>query len=1126
LKLTTRSRNWLYFNIKKYHTDDLYLKHLDHSIILSEFKSILDRSWDTEVLVLKLNTPSFNKSFRFYRKDGKDFIYPSFLSQITSLLDCWEEIRTVYASMYKGVEDEYFDFIDNEPFADEIDLNKIKLTRKSYGNKANVNSVPHFMKEVSIYQHIMSANSSIRCGFGRELGYFKKRCLQEFKKVENREKWKSYFFQTDMISFFHCLQVETIKEILAAYDLQKSFEWLDRIGEEFPDGGLPIGWILSGFLADLVLVEFSNYIENKKPEFRSSLGLVKVEMINYVDDLVFFIASKEELNRKDFPEKFSGYIQTLMDIFFKDSEVQIHDANSHKVKFIELNESAISLLKTNWHEFDFFVSGENESIAKKWTALDDFLLPSDNDLILNEKVQFFNNLKNLKSKLENDEIRTVEEFQPYLDKIIYKLSVDRKYLHTVLDTVFLFLAKDDIGDIAPVIDRLWDFIRKIKDGNSLYLINFLSCMSKHTKMKDTDYAIFDKLAKRAMVYIGQGKDFSNTQDNLLLESYLCNFYISNQNSNIQLCHVSKYDSLYFLRTSCAALTTARFLRGEKFKLDHLNEVLAFEVLKKFHRLDQLMSGSDFLSNMSHLLKAIPLKLRSDFFSKLLSFSSYYFVPQLNEKELGLLVELIDEYEVDNDISREIKNLLGNYRYHFDLDWVSLGGELQRFISSLNTSFKKPSVFKFNAISKPTKPYLLYKEILCSIAFSFSTYKDLVRFMLFQYAPIDSFVFYSWKSLPQYFGPYSHISLSAAKSILRTKVKSLNIAVTKGVKIAIEKKKLLEALTFVEAGRILTVDLDFFQDQLTQKSPLFASEKLKLTLSNPEIDVEKDFDPSNHLRLTTHARTRTHLEIMQALRQASKMKSKIICFPELTLPHQYLATYLNFAGNNDIVLMGGLEYLDINSNTVVNATVISFPTNKRSNPLGKSYHAYLQVKNFLSIKEISAFETIYKGTVNIKEGSGVFLFKSSIVNNFSVLTCSDFLSIEIKESLQGIIQSLFVPAMNFDNTTYAHVAQSAIREIYCICTVCNNSFMGSSYVCAPFKKDSERTLFKIEGKAHPKAHTLVINPAVLSEVQKYGEDKKLHFDDNPIPLISDPLLKLSDFKQVPPDWSFIRKKRSA
>ena len=262
----------------------------------------------------------------------------------------------------------------------------------------------------------------------------------------------------------------------------------------------------------------------------------------------------------------------------------------------------------------------------------------------------------------------------------------------------------------------------------------------------------------------------------------------------------------------------------------------------------------------------------------------------------------------------------------------------------------------------------------------------------------------------------------------------------------------------------------------------------------------------------------HINILKAIDHAGRQKSDIVIFPEMSLPRKYLNSYMEKASSYNLVLIGGVEYQPDRNKNCRNRVLISIPCNPERNPFGKSYWPIYQDKIYPSTAE---FNVLKNNSFKFVGGNELIIFKNSKWKNFSLLNCADFLSLGLKYELQGRIQTLIVPSMNFDSNTFHHLAQACIRELYCNCIITNNRSFGSSSAYGPYRASHERTIFNIEGQSKPEFHTIEINPSEISKVQEESPERLFYPED------SKELKKLKDkqkqenplmkFKQLPPDW---------
>lgn len=1122
--LSPKTKHWLYYNIKKFHRDDQNLKYLDSSTLLSTFKDALNRSKNTDDLIHHLSEPAYNSGFLLHRKTHTPFIYPSLNNQAISLLECWDEIQ----NFYKGIQDERpkdFPRLGSAEDPEQL-ISNIKLIRRTFGTKPNIRSSFLSAPNQPLKEQFLTAKRFIRSSFDHEYSLFKKRCLQEINK-ELQVGEKRYFCQTDLVTFFNSINIKRAIETLKENSLTKTAKWLQVISSQAQTTvkdkndciGLPIGWILSGFVADIMLMKFSRLIHSEKNKIKKKLNCKNILLLNYVDDFVFFID-----NPAIYGEKLTDSIKLTVTPYLHEvfgDQVNMHDSLSSKTKVIELKPEIRSFLQTNWHEFVIKASGIDGSQMNQWTALDEFLLPSDNDLILNERAQFYQNLKNLKKKIEKNEIDDYEEFDSHLNRIIYKINIDKKYLTTISDVVFSYAKKQTSKGFSRVLRKFWTSVKGLPEADALLFLQFFSGLRKNVKGEPNKMKLLLSLVEAGIVYCEENHPY--TDDTSLLKTFYNQTISTNQLAG------SKFKSVnlnhYFAVESRTLIFHLRTLLSGTAREYILGSAQALKAIKIF--FNDTVSGGEDLCGVINKFFEQPnsLNIKSRFLREIIPELVYENSQYLSSDDYAQIIKLCHRYEVRLGIVKELEYLKKNSDTIRDFftgnDKYRATTELAKHLSSKTGVFKSPQSLSFEIFkSKRAMTYPLYKEATLATLLSFPNYKDAIRFVLFQYVPIESFVFFAWEGLPSFFGPLSHEVQHLLQRILNKIVTSHVQSISKPY-FETEMTGLVSQNQTALESKVKEINLDEIMGSTDKRFDLFKDEQIKVLISSIFIDIENDFDMNSYCRLKATSKERVHLEIRAALAFAKKHKCDIVCFPELTVPWDHISEYQDFCGENGLILIAGMEYEVLSATEIANATIISIPVDRRKNALGRSYHAVSQYKNFLSIKEIDGFASHLK-PINIMEGKELFVFRSSSVCNFSILTCSDFLSLENKYLIQGKVQSVFVPAMNYDNTTYHHVAQAAIRELYINCIICNNCYLGSSMVVAPFRKDHDRTIFSIEGHTIPSDHVVTIFPRVIEELQNAGTNKYFSFDKNKDNLSSKSDFAYQDFKQTPPDWFSIQK----
>ena len=372
-----------------------------------------------------------------------------------------------------------------------------------------------------------------------------------------------------------------------------------------------------------------------------------------------------------------------------------------------------------------------------------------------------------------------------------------------------------------------------------------------------------------------------------------------------------------------------------------------------------------------------------------------------------------------------------------------------------------------------------------IANSLNDARDFVKYILTAHLEPEYSQLTPWSVIPltlQKTGIYTNLiikKLFEVKYNEKNKISDIikDIGIIDFLKNALNKTHIKKLEKFINQRyfdvNIVNLDLlsQQFEDKKLRKKPF------KITIAPLSLN-EKDLNFKKSIRFENQSEKKIDLCIRGAIDEAVRQESSVLIFPELSIPRNYLGSYLKLASEHHIVLIGGLEYFSNIEKNSYNSTIVSIPVKRSLNPKGRGYFAFEQIKIFPS-----AEESYYLSKHNLKyqKGSGVFIFKSNFWGDFAVLTCSDFLSLGLRWMLQGEVQAVFVPAQNNDSVTYDHISETSVRELHCLAIVCNNPERGSSHCYAPYYDRSKRTMFKKIGVSIPEYHTFTVD--CLKEFKK-------------------------------------------
>jgi hypothetical protein len=208
------------------------------------------------------------------------------------------------------------------------------------------------------------------------------------------------------------------------------------------------------------------------------------------------------------------------------------------------------------------------------------------------------------------------------------------------------------------------------------------------------------------------------------------------------------------------------------------------------------------------------------------------------------------------------------------------------------------------------------------------------------------------------------------------------------------------------------------------------------------------------------------------------------FPELFLPREYLKKQVKtVCEENHFIMIGGLEYGPSIANDTDHVTplrneaFIAIPQilNKNENENGENgvrqHCTIFRIPKILPAEEEESI--LKKYNYSFQKGNKLYVFESSLLGNWAILICSDFMNLPIHVLLQAQIQTLFVLAYNRDVNGYASIADTIHRLLMCNVVICNMGNYGSSLAFAPFRKDYKRQKLRIVGNDIDVAVTIVL-----------------------------------------------------
>lgn len=265
-KLSEYQKYWIYKKFQHFFKRDACFKFFTSDILLEKFYSCLMETSDIKQLLKKLKREGLDESIQIPRKIGKVegrerilyYEYPGLAFQMNSLIECWEEVCNIQKN-YSGEDLKYSLDLEFEDGFDEVDDVKIDERRRCYGNKPNYHLQfrPQLLNEYSISEHERNLGLPLRINFTKEYTQFNAAVTKLCERLTINDDLQVLVVQTDIESYYHKLKIEFLikyfESSLILRDL-KLKKWLKKLKEEYGFEELPIGWILSGFISNILLL--------------------------------------------------------------------------------------------------------------------------------------------------------------------------------------------------------------------------------------------------------------------------------------------------------------------------------------------------------------------------------------------------------------------------------------------------------------------------------------------------------------------------------------------------------------------------------------------------------------------------------------------------------------------------------------------------------------------------------------------------------------------------------------------------------------------------------------------------------------------------------------------------------
>jgi len=794
---------WIYHNVKSFYKSDPYFKNFSTDVLLGQLKGVLIDSSTSEELTSNLRRLDINKPFKLFRKmDGENplyFKYPSLDFQVESLLRCWEEIKIIEKEIrhFNGTgndaEANINLFSDGEnSYSDDIQNSFLFGLRPSLINYYRIEDED----DVSLYSFEMSKVGTIRSDYKVEYDAFRKSVRHKTATVAKNEG-VGFFFQTDIKKFYHSISPEIAIRFLKDHypKAKEMIKCLQQLEEE-KESELPIGWIISGTIAYLILMKFHEILKVSLPKYVEDLNIEKlkntnIEITSYVDDFIFITKTSSLLNNKEKIELEKCMLKCSEDIFeylLGKKVVYFHEGSfGGKNKAFDITPAFAEIVDSNF--FDF-ITGTSINDTDGLDIFDELMLPGDNNLIINDKVQFLKSISSAKNRMDEIVKSQQSEFNQIFKKVIYKLDTDgMKYIQSVISFLGVYFNELKIqGKYSPEIfiekiTMIEDRVFSVKNVSSDLVIKyFLSLKKIIYKESPEELRSFVDSFRKCKKLIKSNPhctifDFSLIE--MLSEQIRAEFLI-HEIKSVDF-RITKEDSALPFFSSYQ-----RFVDIVSISLGHTNlnvelgdfEVFtAVEAMKKVYGSLSVTEKEDFLVlAVSKLLEHVENKKR--FFNLLIPEVTYLFISSLTLKGRSDFLLLVRKYKDYDPVFEEIIYQLENTDEIRNIIELNSNKKISYFLSSLGfisgdqkkkNKFSKLSCF-FSSFDAHKK-FLLEGVVFLSYSMNCNDIDNFWRILFFRYTSIDSSFHLSWKGQSDTFSPASLKVGTLLKMFLREKYSS-------------------------------------------------------------------------------------------------------------------------------------------------------------------------------------------------------------------------------------------------------------------------------------------------------------------------------------------------------------------
>lgn len=242
-----------------------------------------------------------------------------------------------------------------------------------------------------------------------------------------------------------------------------------------------------------------------------------------------------------------------------------------------------------------------------------------------------------------------------------------------------------------------------------------------------------------------------------------------------------------------------------------------------------------------------------------------------------------------------------------------------------------------------------------------------------------------------------------------------------------------------------------------------------------------------LPMQQYAANHCWAEIERAFKQftVSSDKPDIILIPEVSVPRYRLAELKKLASGLGAVVIAGLDFDFDGGKRVVNQAAVIVPSRWPQPVASNSARAILVGKTYPSQEEDKHFKSL-SPRAHLAPDPILWLFDAEHLGRFGVCLCFDFMDVDRPPLYRGEIHHLFVLAHNKDVTSFAHIAESLCRTVYCNVIVCNSGWFGGSVAITPYFDHFRRPVYQVLGNELSSSQVIKIPVKAMEQAIRHGK----------------------------------------